>query len=112
MPVRTLLVFLCCIPFKYWYYRSPFDTLRTPAVIITDKHEKIVYRVRNGTTEHAMLWVWRELLLSSILHRQDDTLAKHLVADIQNLGLAKKMFERLRNEISRMYTGAWLAVLH
>jgi hypothetical protein len=47
------------------------------------------------------LWVWRELLLSSIVHSKDESLAKTLVADIEKMELAREMLARLVDEISR-----------
>lgn len=68
---------------------------------VEDATGKIVYRVESGSTEHAILWVWRELLLSSIVYSGDEILAKVIVNDIKKMGYANKMLQRLADEISR-----------
>lgn len=68
----------------------------------------VVYEEEYGTTEHAILWVWRELLLSTVVHastpRQRLTLAKTFIADIEKLKLDDEMLTRLDNVIARKYT--------
>jgi hypothetical protein len=72
-----------------------------PNIIIKDAAGKVVYRVQYESTEHAILWLWRELLLSSIVYSKEDRLAKSLVGDIEEMGLAREMLTRLVDEISR-----------
>lgn len=51
---------------------------------------------------HAIIWLWRELLLSSIVRSDNDTLAKSLVVDIgKNSRLKAAILERLDEEIAR-----------
>jgi hypothetical protein len=49
------------------------------------------------------LWVWRELVISSIVHTGNDTLAKKIVADLKKLSLTEKMLERLEDQTLRVY---------
>ena len=64
---------------------------------------RVVYLARGFTsTEHFILWVWRELLLSAIVHRQGDTtMVKTFVADIKKLKLNKEILKLLDGEALR-----------
>ena len=78
-----------------FHFSAEFSDMDVPEITIEDNSGRVVYMVRYGSTEHAIIWVWRELLLSSIFSNGDDGLAKVLVADIEKLDLAKAMVERL-----------------
>jgi len=51
--------------------------------------------------EDTILWVWRELLISSIVHNPSDTVAKKIVADMKKLKLTEEMLKRLDDETLR-----------
>lgn len=72
-------------------------------LIIADSNGKVVYLDPHGGIEAGMLFVWRDLLLSSIVHSPNDTLAKKLVAEIESLGLSSEMLKRLDDEIMRRW---------
>jgi hypothetical protein len=74
----------------------------SPEFQIEDATGRVVYLADGITsTEHAILWLWRELLLSSIVHSPGDTVVKGFVADIQKLKLTEKILERLDDETLR-----------
>ena len=65
---------------------------------------RVIYLAEGITsTEDTILWVWRELLLSSIVHSPSDTMAKGFVADMKKLKLTEKMLERLDDETLRAW---------
>jgi len=80
--------------------RAEFEDMAHPDIEIMDATGRAVYRIEHGDTEHAVLWVWRELLLSAVINSKTITLAKNLVADVVKLGFAKDMLERLRDDVS------------
>lgn len=71
-----------------------------PDIQITDASEKLVYQIKYGNTKDAMLWTWRELLLSAVINSKTITLAKNLAADVTKLGFAQEMLKRLDEEVS------------
>lgn len=73
-------------------------------IVIEDTQGKTVYKSHNGSIEHAILWIWRELLLSSIINSEDMSIAKRIVKDIEKLNLAAEILERLDDEISGVHT--------
>jgi hypothetical protein len=74
----------------------------SPYFQIEDATGRVVYLAEGITsTEHAFLWVWRELLLSSIIRSPSDTVGKGFVADMKELKLTEKMLERLDDETLR-----------
>ena len=73
-----------------------------PELVIKDSNGKVVYLDAHGRIEEAYLFVWRDLLISSIVYRPNKTLTKKLVADIELLGLSDQMLERLEDEITCM----------
>lgn len=77
--------------------RAEFTDLDTPDLQIKDATGRVVY-LGTGSTENTILWVWRELLLSSIVHSPNDTVAKKIVADMKKLKLTKEMLKRLDDE--------------
>lgn len=72
-----------------------------PDFKIQDSNGRTVYRDDDGGLENAYLFIWRDLLLSAVVHSPNNSLAKKLVADIESLGLSNKMLERLEDEIMR-----------
>jgi hypothetical protein len=90
-------------------FSSEFSVIDRPDITVIDVTGRVVYRVQYEATEHAILWVWRELLLSSIVHCKDESLAKTLVADIEKMELAREMLARLVDEISRCVPSTLLA---
>ena len=70
-----------------------------PELQIEDATGRVVYL--GSSTEDTILWVWRELLLSSIVHSPSDAVAKKIVADMKKLELTKEMLERLDDETLR-----------
>ncbi|KII85695.1 hypothetical protein PLICRDRAFT_45044 [Plicaturopsis crispa FD-325 SS-3] len=83
--------------------RAEFSDMDGPEITIKDATGKTVYFYGSysGSTIHAILWIWRELLLSSVVNSRNDTLAKSLVADIKkDSSLKSDMLERLNEEIS------------
>jgi hypothetical protein len=85
-------------------FSTEFGDIDCPDITVKDVTGKVVYRVHYESTEHAILWVWRELLISSIVHSKDGSLAKTLVGDIEKMELSRKMLARLVDEISRCVT--------
>ncbi len=81
-------------------FRAEFSDLEPPERRIKDATGKLVY-LDNNSTEYTILWVWRELLLSSIVHSPNETVAKKIVADMKKLKLTKEMLERLDDETFR-----------
>jgi hypothetical protein len=88
--------------------RTPFFTLPSVEfsdldrrqIEIEDAYGKLLYKATHSTTDDAILWVWRDLLLSSIVNSPNDTLAKKLVADIRKLHLEQQMLDRLDDQVS------------
>ncbi|RDB16759.1 hypothetical protein Hypma_002383 [Hypsizygus marmoreus] len=80
--------------------RSNFSDLDSPDIVVEDANGKVVYKNEHGSTEHAVLWVWRDLLLSAIVRVQGTSLAEKLVADLESLDLASEMLDRLEEEIT------------
>ena len=76
----------------------------TEEIVIEDTKGKAVYNVHSGSLEHAILWIWRELLISSIVNGEGLNLAKQIVGDMEKLELAADILERLDDEISGMRT--------
>ncbi|RDB16761.1 hypothetical protein Hypma_002381 [Hypsizygus marmoreus] len=83
-----------------------FIDLDHPDLIIKDHTGKLVYRAEWQTTEHAILWVWRDLLLSSSSRGQDENLIEKFATDIKNLKLTDKLLMRLDPEVSPSPTGS------
>ena len=82
------------------FFRAEFSDLEHPERQIKDATGKLIY-LGTSSTEDTILWVWRELLLSSIVHNPSETVAKKIVADIKKLKLTKEMLERLDDETFR-----------
>ncbi|KII85698.1 hypothetical protein PLICRDRAFT_326053 [Plicaturopsis crispa FD-325 SS-3] len=83
--------------------QTDFEDLDGPDITIEDATGKTVYFHESlpGSTMHAIIWLWRELLLSSIVRSDNDTLAKSLVVDIgKNSRLKAAILERLDEEIA------------
>ena len=71
---------------------------------IKDSKGVMVYDVEYGSSSEAISWVWRELLLSAIVHSSTQTLAKTLVADVTRFGVADGILKRLDTELARTCT--------
>ena len=67
---------------------------------IKDATGRVIYR-SIGSMENTILWVWRDLLISSIVHTPSDTVAKKIVADMKKMKLTKEMLERFDDETLR-----------
>ncbi|KAF7977957.1 hypothetical protein HWV62_2049 [Athelia sp. TMB] len=80
--------------------RTEFSDMDNGEILIEDTKGKAVYQVHSGSIEHAILWIWRELLLSSIVNGEGLTMAKQIVKDMEKLELAADILERLDDEIS------------
>ncbi|RDB16758.1 hypothetical protein Hypma_002382 [Hypsizygus marmoreus] len=80
--------------------RTEFGDFDEPEIVIEDASGKVVYENRHGTTEHAILWAWRDLLLSAAVQMKGMTLVEKLVAEIRALGLANEMLKRLDEKIT------------
>lgn len=96
MKVCATPVILLRIPLR----RNEFITSDFPELVIKDANGAVVYRCWYATFEHAILWVWRDFLLSTVVNAEDDTISKQAVSDIESVGLASKMMNRLKEEIS------------
>ncbi|KII85680.1 hypothetical protein PLICRDRAFT_45025 [Plicaturopsis crispa FD-325 SS-3] len=79
------------------------DAVDDVKVTILNAAGEVVYKVDHvyeyNLVETSIMWVWRELLLSAIVHRDDEALAKTFVADIVKLKLVPEMLKRLSDEI-------------
>jgi hypothetical protein len=73
----------------------------SPEIQIKDATGSVYLAEGITSTEHAILWVWRERLHSSIVHSPSDTMAKGPVANIKKLKLTEKMLERLDDKTLR-----------
>jgi hypothetical protein len=80
--------------------RTEFSDLDPPDRRFKDATGRVVY-VGTSSTEDTILWVWREVLLSSIVHNPSDAVAKKIVTDMKKLKLTEEMLERLDDEILR-----------
>jgi len=80
-------------------FRAEFTDMDFPELQIKDATGRVVYL--GSSTENTILWVWRELLLSSIIRSSSDTVAKKIVVDMKKLKLTTEMLKRLDDETLR-----------
>lgn len=76
--------------------RARFDQM-VAAIEIHNSSGTLVYESEIGTAKDAIIWVWRELLVSAMV---PDTklallLVKDLTADVERLGLSDELLKRL-----------------